>query len=144
MRSLRARLLAWLLGGVLAVGAIGGFSVYRNALAEASEFFDYHLRQTALLCQPVLRGELQRSFFLRFRIQFCGEPANGGVFKEPGNGDLAFKRRLQLVAQSREKQRASTDIEEVVVQPVCSRSEDVRPNRDDGALRSIGGFRDLR
>jgi two-component system OmpR family sensor kinase len=53
MRSLRARLLAWLLGGVLAVGAIGGFIVYRNALAEASEFFDYHLRQTAL----VLRDE---------------------------------------------------------------------------------------
>ena len=53
MSSLRARLLAWLLGGVLAVGAIGGFIVYRNALAEASEFFDYHLRQTAL----VLRDE---------------------------------------------------------------------------------------
>jgi two-component system OmpR family sensor kinase len=35
------------------VGAIGGFTVYRNALAEASEFFDYHLRQTAL----VLRDE---------------------------------------------------------------------------------------
>ncbi len=53
MKSLKARLLAWLLGGVLAVGAIGGFTVYRNALAEASEFFDYHLRQTAL----VLRDE---------------------------------------------------------------------------------------
>lgn len=53
MSSLRARLLAWLLGGVLAVGAIGGFIVYRNALAGASEFFDYLLRQTAL----VLRDE---------------------------------------------------------------------------------------
>jgi hypothetical protein len=53
MSSLRARLLAWLLGGVLAVGAIGGFSVYRNALSEADAFFDYHLRQTAL----VLRDE---------------------------------------------------------------------------------------
>ncbi len=55
MRSLRARLLAWLLGGVLFVGAGGGFIVYRNALAQADAFFDYHLRQTALLLrdQPV-------------------------------------------------------------------------------------------
>ena len=53
MSSLRARLLAWLLGGVIAVGAIGGFIVYRNALSEADDFFDHHLRQTAL----VLRDE---------------------------------------------------------------------------------------
>jgi two-component system, OmpR family, sensor kinase len=53
MSSLRARLLAWLLGGVLAVGATGGFIVYTNALREAGDFFDYHLRQTAL----VLRDE---------------------------------------------------------------------------------------
>ena len=55
MRSLRARLLAWLLGGVVFVGAAGGCMVYRNALAEADAFFDYHLRQTALILrdQPV-------------------------------------------------------------------------------------------
>jgi two-component system, OmpR family, sensor kinase len=55
MRSVRARLLVWLLGGVLFVGAVGGWMVYRNALAEADAFFDYHLRQTALLLsdQPV-------------------------------------------------------------------------------------------
>jgi two-component system OmpR family sensor kinase len=55
MKSLRARLLAWLLGGVVVVGAIGGWVVYRNALAEADTFFDYHLRQTALILrdQPV-------------------------------------------------------------------------------------------
>jgi two-component system, OmpR family, sensor kinase len=55
VRSLRARLLAWLVGGVLFVGAAGGFVVYRNALAQADAFFDYHLRQTALLLrdQPV-------------------------------------------------------------------------------------------
>jgi two-component system, OmpR family, sensor kinase len=53
--SLRARLLAWLLGGVVLVGATGGWIVYRNALSEADAFFDYHLRQTALLLrdQPV-------------------------------------------------------------------------------------------
>jgi two-component system OmpR family sensor kinase len=51
--SLRARLLAWLLAGVVVVGAVGGWIVYRNALAEAGDFFDYHLRQTAL----VLRDE---------------------------------------------------------------------------------------
>lgn len=55
MSSLRARLLASLLGGVVLVGAVGGWVVYRNALAEADAFFDYHLRQTALILrdQPV-------------------------------------------------------------------------------------------
>jgi two-component system, OmpR family, sensor kinase len=55
MSSLRARLLVWLLGGVLFVGAVGGWFVYRNALFEADVFFDYHLRQTALLlsAEPV-------------------------------------------------------------------------------------------
>jgi two-component system, OmpR family, sensor kinase len=53
--SVRSRLLAWLLGGVLFVGGAGGWIVYRNALAEADTFFDYHLRQTALILrdQPV-------------------------------------------------------------------------------------------
>ena len=49
MSSLRARLLASLLAGVVLVGVIGGWTVYRNALAEADAFFDYHLRQTALI-----------------------------------------------------------------------------------------------
>jgi len=47
--SLRARLLASLLAGVVLVGVTGGWIVYRNALAEADAFFDYHLRQTALI-----------------------------------------------------------------------------------------------
>jgi two-component system, OmpR family, sensor kinase len=53
--SLRARLLAWLMAGVVFVGAGGGWIVYRNALIEADAFFDYHLRQTALILrdQPV-------------------------------------------------------------------------------------------
>ena len=49
MSSLRARLLAWLLGGVLIVGVAGGLVEYRNGLAEANAFFDYHLEQTALI-----------------------------------------------------------------------------------------------
>ena len=55
MSSLRARLLAGLLAGVVFVGAAGGWIVYRNALAEADAFFDYHLRETALILrdQPV-------------------------------------------------------------------------------------------
>jgi two-component system OmpR family sensor kinase len=55
VRSLRTRLLVWLVGGVVLLGAMGGWMVYRNALAEADAFFDYHLRQTALLLrdQPV-------------------------------------------------------------------------------------------
>jgi two-component system OmpR family sensor kinase len=53
--SLRASLLVWLLGGVLLVGVAGGLIVYRNALAEADAFFDYHLEETALFLrdQPV-------------------------------------------------------------------------------------------
>ena len=47
--SLRARLLAWLLGGVLLVGVAGGLIEYRSGLAEANAFFDYHLEQTALI-----------------------------------------------------------------------------------------------
>lgn len=49
MSSIRARLLAWLIGGVVLIGVAGGWIVYRNALAEADAFFDYHLRQTALI-----------------------------------------------------------------------------------------------
>ena len=49
MSSLRARLLASLLAGVVLVGVAGGWIVYRNALAEAGTFFDYHLRETALI-----------------------------------------------------------------------------------------------
>jgi two-component system, OmpR family, sensor kinase len=53
--SLRTRLLAWLLGGLMLVGVGGGLVVYRNALAEAGAFFDYHLKETALILrdQPV-------------------------------------------------------------------------------------------
>ena len=55
LRSLRTRLLVWLLGGVLLLGVAGGLFVYRNALAEADAFFDYHLKETALFLrdQPV-------------------------------------------------------------------------------------------
>jgi two-component system OmpR family sensor kinase len=49
VRSIRGRLLAWLISGVLLIGITGGWVVYRNALAEADAFFDYHLRQTALI-----------------------------------------------------------------------------------------------
>jgi two-component system OmpR family sensor kinase len=49
VRSIRARLLAWLFAGVVLIGAVGGLIVYHNALIEADAFFDYHLRQTALI-----------------------------------------------------------------------------------------------
>lgn len=49
MRSIHTRLLVWLISGVLLIGIAGGWIVYENALAEADAFFDYHLRQTALI-----------------------------------------------------------------------------------------------
>jgi len=60
MNSLRARLLAWLLGAVLLLGLAGGFVIYRNALAEANAFFDYHLRETALLLRDQAYGFAER------------------------------------------------------------------------------------
>lgn len=53
--SLRARLLAWLLGGIAVVGLCGGLVVYHNTLRQADAYFDYHLEQMALVLrdQPV-------------------------------------------------------------------------------------------
>jgi two-component system OmpR family sensor kinase len=56
MNSLRTRLLIWLLGAVLLIGVAGGFVIYRNSLAEANAFFDYHLRETALLLRDQAYG----------------------------------------------------------------------------------------
>ena len=56
MKSLRGTLLAWLLGAVLLVGLAGGYLIYRNALSEANAFFDYHLRETALLLRDQAYG----------------------------------------------------------------------------------------
>jgi two-component system, OmpR family, sensor kinase len=55
VKSIRTRLLVWLISGVVLIGIAGGWVVYRNALVEADAFFDYHLRQTALILrdQPV-------------------------------------------------------------------------------------------
>jgi two-component system OmpR family sensor kinase len=56
MNSLRNRLLVWLLGSVVIAGAVGAWLSYRNALAEANAFFDYHLRETGLLLRDQVYG----------------------------------------------------------------------------------------
>jgi two-component system OmpR family sensor kinase len=56
MNSLRNRLLLWLLGSVVVAGAAGAWFSYRNALAEANAFFDYHLRETGLLLRDQAYG----------------------------------------------------------------------------------------
>jgi hypothetical protein len=56
VNSLRDKLLYWLLGAVVVVGAAGAWISYRNALAEANAFFDYHLRETALLLRDQAYG----------------------------------------------------------------------------------------
>jgi len=48
MKSIRARLLFWLLGCVTLVAVAAGWGVYRSALVDADELFDYQLRQLAL------------------------------------------------------------------------------------------------
>jgi two-component system OmpR family sensor kinase len=61
LRSLRARLLAWLLGAVAVIGAAGGWFSYRHALTEANAFFDYHLQQTAMLLRDQAYGFAPRT-----------------------------------------------------------------------------------
>ena len=60
MKSLRSTLLAWLLGAVVVIGLGGGYLIYRNALAEANAFFDYHLRATAMLLRDQAYGFARR------------------------------------------------------------------------------------
>ena len=48
MKSIRSRLLGWLITTVLLAGAAGGWLSYRNSLEDADAFFDLHLAQTAL------------------------------------------------------------------------------------------------
>jgi two-component system OmpR family sensor kinase len=61
MNSLRTRLLISLLGAVLLVGLAGGVIIYRNSLAEANAFFDYHLRESAMLLRDQAYGFAPRS-----------------------------------------------------------------------------------
>jgi two-component system OmpR family sensor kinase len=61
MNSLRTRLLIGLLGAVLLVGLAGGVVIYRNSLAEANAFFDYHLRETAMLLRDQAYGFAPRA-----------------------------------------------------------------------------------
>jgi two-component system, OmpR family, sensor kinase len=56
MTSLRNTLLAWLLGAVVVVGAGGAWVSYRHALDEANAYFDYHLRETAMLLRDQAYG----------------------------------------------------------------------------------------
>jgi two-component system OmpR family sensor kinase len=61
MNSLRTRLLIGLLGAVLLIGLAGGAVIYRNSLAEANAFFDYHLRETAMLLRDQAYGFAPRA-----------------------------------------------------------------------------------
>ncbi|HWJ05583.1 MAG TPA: ATP-binding protein [Steroidobacteraceae bacterium] len=56
MSSLRNTLLAWLLGAVAVVGAAGSWFSYRSALDEANAFFDYQLREAAMLLRDQFFG----------------------------------------------------------------------------------------
>jgi len=47
VRTIRRQLLLWLLGGVLACTVIAGFAMYLKVREEASELFDYQLREIA-------------------------------------------------------------------------------------------------
>ncbi len=48
MRTIRTRLLVWLLSAVLAAGLSGAYTMYGTALTGASQVFDEQLQQTAL------------------------------------------------------------------------------------------------
>ena len=58
-RSLRVRLLVFLLAAIVGAGAIQGALAYRGALAEADALFDYHMQQTALALRSGLPVDAQ-------------------------------------------------------------------------------------
>ncbi len=48
MKSIRWRLIVWLLAGLVILAIVAGYALYRTARAEAAELFDYELRTVAL------------------------------------------------------------------------------------------------
>lgn len=58
-RSLRMRLLVFLLAAIVLAGAVQGALAYRGALAEADALFDYHMQQTALALRSGLPADAQ-------------------------------------------------------------------------------------
>ena len=58
-RSLRMRLLIFLLAVIVGAGAVQGALAYRGALAEADALFDYHMQQTALALRSGLPLDAQ-------------------------------------------------------------------------------------
>jgi len=58
-RSLRMRLLMFLLAAIVLAGAVQGALAYRSALDEADALFDYHMQQTALALRSGLPVDAQ-------------------------------------------------------------------------------------
>ena len=58
-RSLRLRLLLFVLAAIVGAGAVQGVFAYRGALAEADALFDYHMQQTALALRSGLPVDAQ-------------------------------------------------------------------------------------
>ncbi|MES2927645.1 MAG: ATP-binding protein [Pseudomonadota bacterium] len=58
-RSLRMRLLVFLLAAIVLAGAVQGALAYRGALDEADALFDYHMQQTALALRSGLPVDAQ-------------------------------------------------------------------------------------
>ncbi len=58
-RSLRMRLLVFLLAAIVLAGAVQGALAYRSALGEADALFDYHMQQTALALRSGLPVDAQ-------------------------------------------------------------------------------------
>ena len=58
-RSLRTRLLIFILAAIVLAGAMQGALAYRGALAEADALFDYHMQQTALALRSGLPVDAQ-------------------------------------------------------------------------------------
>ena len=58
-RSLRMRLLVFLLAAIVLAGAVQGALAYRGALDEADALFDYHMQQTALALRAGLPVDAQ-------------------------------------------------------------------------------------
>ena len=96
MRTIRARLLVWLLSAVCAAGLSGAYTIYGTALTGAGQVFDEQLQQTALslrdqsfefaLPPPWLSSRATLSFVPagKFSGRSNWATATESVFRRPG------------------------------------------------------------
>ena len=106
MRSIRQRLLLWLLVGLALVLALSGYATYQQARTEVNTLFDYQLEQTAralhnqnllALAMSVDPGESESDLLVQIwdrnrGLLYVSRPARELPFvTQPGFNDLLWR-----------------------------------------------------